>query len=75
MLCVQAVSVVRTSDQATEDIEDAGEANPDDNFRYDATLGGYIFNLKTTGYATGTYTMTFTVSGDPVPHTVQFQVR
>ena len=30
--------------------EDAGHANPDEAFRYDAALAGYIFNLKTTGY-------------------------
>jgi hypothetical protein len=47
-------------------VEDAGNANPDSNFRYDATLGssgGYIFNLKTSGLGTGGYTLTFTASG------------
>jgi hypothetical protein len=47
-------------------VEDAGNANPDSNFRYDATLGpsgGYIFNLQTSGLRTGGYTLTFTAAG------------
>ncbi|HEX4773408.1 MAG TPA: MBG domain-containing protein [Bryobacteraceae bacterium] len=47
-------------------VEDAGNANPDSNFRYDPTLGpsgGYIFNLKTSGLATGTYRLNFTAGG------------
>jgi hypothetical protein len=53
--------------------EDAGNANPDNNFRFDSSLeslGGYIFNLKTSGLASGTYGFTFTVTGDPTTHTV-----
>jgi len=44
-------------------IDDAGNANPDSDFRFDPTLGtsgGYIFNLKTTGLTTGTYNLYFT---------------
>lgn len=37
--------------------------------------GGYIFNLKTTGYGTGPYLLNYTVSGDPKLPSVQFQVR
>jgi lipopolysaccharide export system protein LptA len=51
---------------STGTVEDAGNANPDSNFRYDATLGpsgGYIFNLKTSGLRTGTYSLTFTAAG------------
>jgi endoglucanase Acf2 len=72
---VHAVSVVQTSSSASILLDDAGQANPDFDFRYDSSLGGYIFNLKTTGYGTGTYVLTYTVQGDPVTHTVQFQVR
>jgi hypothetical protein len=50
-------------------------ANPDSDFRYDSTLPGYIYNLKTTGLATGTWQMNFTVAGDPVAHSIQFDVR
>jgi uncharacterized cupin superfamily protein len=53
--------------------EDAGNANPDSDFRFDSTLGpsgGYIFNLQTKGLAGGTYGFTFTVSADPTTHSV-----
>jgi hypothetical protein len=53
--------------------EDAGNANPDSDFRFDSTLGpsgGYIFNLQTKGLGSGTYGFTFTVSNDPTTHTV-----
>lgn len=60
-------------------MESVGNANPDNNFRYDSTLGptgGYIYNLSTKGLSTGTYALTFSVSGDPVPrHQVLFQVK
>jgi hypothetical protein len=35
----------------------------------------YQFNVKTTGYPSGTYTLSFTVSGDPVVHTVRFAIQ
>jgi hypothetical protein len=56
---------------------DSGNANPDNNFRFDPTLGGYIFNLSTKNLnlGTGDYTLYFTVSGDPVVHTVNFKVK
>jgi hypothetical protein len=75
---VHAVSVTQTSSSASVLLDDAGQANPDFDFRFDPTLGGtggYIFNLKTTGYGTGTYLLNYTVVGDPVACTVQFQVR
>jgi hypothetical protein len=69
----------RSEGQKTPGIlDDAGSANPDNNFRFDPTLGttgGYIFNLKTTGLATGTYAVSFVATGDPTTHTVQFQVN
>ena len=43
---------------------DSGHANPDGNFRYDATLGGYIFNLSTKGLTPGTWVLSFSVGGD-----------
>jgi hypothetical protein len=53
---------------------DAGNANPDFDFRYDAALAGYIFNLKTTGLGTGTYQLCFTVGGCAVL-SAAFEVR
>ena len=58
--------------------EDAGNSNPDLDFRYDPTLGpsgGYIFNLKTTGLAAGTYSLNFSAAGDPASHSVPFGVK
>lgn len=77
---VNAAQVVMVSTNASFTVDDAGNANPDNNFRFDGGLGpngGYIFNLKTTGLATGTYVLTFTVTGDPTTHTTEltFQVR
>lgn len=79
-ITVSAAQVVMVSTNASFTVDDAGNANPDNNFRFDGTLGptgGYIFNLQTTGLATGTYVLTYTVTGDPTTHTteLQFQVR
>ena len=72
---VHAVSVVQTGSQASTMLEDAGNANPDFDFRYDASLGGYVFNLQTKGYATGTYRLNFIAANGAVIYSVQFQVR
>jgi uncharacterized protein YvpB len=56
-------------------VRDAGNANPGGNFRYDSTLGGYIYNLQTTGLAGGVHTLSFTAGADPTIHTVQFRVK
>ncbi len=55
-----------------------GNANPDNDFRFDATLGptgGYIFNLSTGGLPSGTYSLQFTAGSDPVTHSVNFGVN
>ena len=60
------------------DVEPAGDSNPDNDFRFDATLGttgGYIFNLSTSGLATGTYNLQFTAGSDPTVHSVNFGVK
>ena len=75
---VTAVGVGLISTTAYGDVMDAGNANPDNNFRFDSTLGGtggYIYNLKTTGLTTGTYNLYFMAGSDPTLHTVQFQVK
>jgi hypothetical protein len=35
---------------------------------------GYQLNVKTAGYPAGTYTLSFTASGDPTVHTAQFVI-
>jgi hypothetical protein len=70
---VQATYVLRITTITPQAVEDAGNSNPDDNFRFAG--GTYIFNLKTTGYPTGTYLLGFVVAGDPTTHTVQFSIK
>jgi hypothetical protein len=75
---VTAVSVGLVSSAITGDPIDAGDANPDNNFRFDPTLGGtggYIYNLSTTGLATGAYNLYFTAGNDPLQHSAGFRVR
>jgi pectin methylesterase-like acyl-CoA thioesterase/pectate lyase len=75
---VHALGVSLISTETYGPIADAGNANPGQNFRFDPALGetgGYTFNLKTTGYAPGTYRLYFTVGADPHVYTTQFQVR
>ncbi|HEX8707833.1 MAG TPA: PxKF domain-containing protein [Pyrinomonadaceae bacterium] len=78
-IVVSAVSIVRTSTNTSSLVADAGDANPDNNFRFDPQLdvtgGGYIFNLKTKGYASGTYQLKFRVGTDATTYSVQFQVK
>ena len=55
--------------------EDSGNANPDDTFRYDPELAGYIYNLSTRGLTSGTWALQFTVAGSPTVHRLTFDVR
>jgi hypothetical protein len=75
---VHAVRLVQTNSNASEALQSAGSANPDNDFRYDSTLGstgGYIFNLSTRGLSTGSYALIFAAGGDPTLHQLPFQVR
>jgi hypothetical protein len=55
-------------------LQSTGNSNPNNVFRYDATLGGYIFNLNTTGLASGTYTLYYTAGNDPTRHSLTFVI-
>jgi Tol biopolymer transport system component len=72
-IVVTALNVVRISTNTASQVQDSGNANPDNNFRFSG--GSYIFNLSTKGYATGTYLLRFKAGADPTVHTVQFQVK
>ncbi|HYW72820.1 MAG TPA: HYR domain-containing protein [Pyrinomonadaceae bacterium] len=74
-ITVHAVSVVQTSSQTSPLVADSGNSNPDFDFRYDAALGGYIFNLQTRGYGTGSYLLNLIAGGGPPVYSVGFQVR
>jgi hypothetical protein len=57
---------------------DSGNANPDNDFRFDSTLGnggGYIYNLSTAGLAAGQWAIEFAAGDDPTHHTVQFIIK
>ena len=60
---------------ATAFAEDSGNANPDQAFRYDSALGGYVFNLSTRGLSRGTWALRFVVEGSPTVHELRFDVR
>jgi len=72
-ITLTATGLTQVSSASSADVQDAGNSNPDGNFRYDN--GVYVFNLKTTGLAAGTYAFSFKAQGDPSTHTVTFQVR
>ncbi|HBR58189.1 MAG TPA: hypothetical protein DEA22_12100, partial [Blastocatellia bacterium] len=73
---VTATRIQLISESVTDiEVEDSGNANPDNNFRFDADLGGYIFNLKTSGLESGTYRLFFTAGDDPAEHSVEFRVK
>jgi virginiamycin B lyase len=55
-------------------LQDAGNANPGNLFRYDADLGGYIFNLSTKNLAAGKYHFFWAAEGDPTAHELDFQL-
>ena len=78
-LTVHAIAVVQVSTDTSTQVQDSGNANPDNDFRFDASLGtgtgGYIFNLNTTGLATGTYKLNFNVSGDSFIYSALFRVK
>jgi len=75
---VTATALTQLSTSAPGTLDTAGSANPDNNFRFDASLGtagGYIYNLKVDALSTGTYAVSFTAKNDPIVHTVQFEIR
>jgi hypothetical protein len=77
-ITVHAISISQISISTSGAVENSGDSNPDNDFRFDATLGstgGYIFNLKTTGLATGTYSVNFSVTGDSFVYAATFQVK
>ncbi len=51
----------------------AGNAKLNNVFRFDDNT--YVLNLRATGLASGTHTLHFTASGDPVTHSVTFAIK
>jgi hypothetical protein len=76
VLHAQSVTKVSTGAPAPLDdcdCLDGGESDFD--FGYLPWFQLYIYNLSLKGIFPGTYNLNFTVSGDPVLHSAQFQVR
>lgn len=70
-----AIRLERVNSDGTRTIvtlADAGNANPENLFRYDADLQGYIFNLSTKGLVAGTYDFYWMAEGDPTEHKLGF---
>jgi hypothetical protein len=75
-IVVHATGITKVDNTASGVLDDSGSANPDYDFRYDPTLGGYIYNLSTKSLTTGTWKVAFTVGGDSEPgYLLQFDVR
>ncbi|MEO6236680.1 MAG: hypothetical protein ABIQ52_06740 [Vicinamibacterales bacterium] len=72
---ITATGLSRVGSSAGGVVEDAGNANPDNNFRFEAGSRTYMFNLSTKGLAVGTWTVNFTVPGDPIVHSVVFRIQ
>jgi hypothetical protein len=72
-ITLTAVGVGLISTTAYGDVEDSGNANPDNNFRFAG--GFYIFNMSTKGLVSGSYYLYFRVGNDPVLYNVPFKLR
>ena len=55
-------------------LQDVGNFNRDNLFRYDAALGAYVFHLSTKGLTAGTYDLIWAAEGDATEHAVSFQL-
>ena len=65
-------AVLGTREEVTPDA--AGQSNVGNVFRFDGSTGQYVYNLKTTGYGTGSYTLRAAVN-DGTVHEVRFSIR
>jgi hypothetical protein len=76
-LVLTAVNVAKVTNGFDPAPNYTGNANPENNFRFDPALGGggYIYNLSTEGLETGTYVITFVVNGGQQLYQAQFKVR
>jgi hypothetical protein len=72
---VRATRLQRVSNATAAALQDAGSANADGNFRYDASIRAYIYNLSTKGLTSGTYVLSIRAAGDAAVRTVTLQVK
>jgi hypothetical protein len=72
-IALHATSLTYLSGTVTGEPEDPGSSQPDNNFRF--TSPSYHFNLQTTGLASGSWTLNFTVGGDPTVYSTPFAIK
>ena len=72
-LPVTAVSVIGPGGAVP--LQSPGSSQPGDLFTLDPGTGTYQFNLKTTGYKAGTYTLQFRIGSGSTLYGVTFVVR
>lgn len=71
-----ARNLVLVGGNTSAPVIDSGNANPDSDFRYDVTLGGYVFNLSTKGLASGTWVLSLCAGGNnSFVYLVAFEVK
>ena len=74
-ILLSATGLVPVGGATPSDVVDAGNSNPDSNFRYDATLAGYVFNLSTKDLAAGAWELRFMAGPDASPYSIRFNLR
>ena len=75
-LGVHAMELTQVDTSASATVLAPGSSNPDSDFRYDASLAGYQFNLSTKNLQAGTWKLTFTVDNQAdASYAVLFDVR
>jgi hypothetical protein len=70
---LMATNLVWWGAESAPDVQDSGNANPDDNFRF--TGGSYMFNLSTKNLWSGKWGLEVKANGDPLSHIVIFNVK
>jgi len=70
---LSATNLVWSGVQSAPEVQDSGNANPDDNFRF--TGGSYLFNLSTKNLWSGKWGLEFKANGDLLSHIVSFNVK
>jgi predicted outer membrane repeat protein len=74
-LPVMAVSLRNASTGQIVAPDASGNANPGGAFRFDASLQGYIYNLKTTVLPSGAWVMSITINGAPIIYDARVHIR
>lgn len=74
-IAITAQTTTHTATSTDSPAQAMGGTNPDNLFRFDPDLGGYLYNLSSKLLSSGSYLLNFTVSGTPAAYSVPFQFR